>query len=638
MGTRQLIYANPNTEYGIGNVKIGGSDVSLYWIQPSELEYYFNTQDAVLFSNKLKGAFGSLSALVDAAIALMTTAIIENKGAQSTYNINNFNENGRTLADKTQGIYFTGNNSNDSCFAQIELYISRNVYNSTDMSRDITIGGYIGYNRGTWNSTLGYWQVVNNYTKRIAKFSYSGKDVSGGIEKIRDLFAVSKATRLAPGPHNIWTSKGNWSYEITGYTPSENIMAIDVRGAVPLIESGFTHIIAFEQAIPYGGSWASGGGDIDPTDPEVDPEDPYDPIVPDDPEPDDPEPVDPDDPIIEPDLPDIGGTSVGIYKVFSPSNSQLSRIASKLWDPDAWSAIKQMFTNPMEAILGLGIVPVQPTIDGSENVYLGRYNTEVLAPKVASDYKIVNCGTVTIKKFYGSYLDYDPYTKLSLYLPYVGEVELNADEVMGKNITVKYHCNVVTGDVAAYIIVGSNVMYSGGGNFIRQLPLSQVDYTNIIQTAVSATASAITLAVAGAGAASVSGAIDASKASAVAKESAQARVSNITTNGATSLLTDVLNAKYHYNHAGKIGQGGGQLNMQKPFIIISRPNLSLPEGNDASTGSSLRLYTGYPSNKIVSLSSCHGFTQIESCRLSVPDATDEEIAELYSLLKGGVIF
>ena len=90
-----------------------------------------------------------------------------------------------------------------------------------------------------------------------------------------------------------------------------------------------------------------------------------------------------------------------------------------------------------------------------------------------------------------------------------------------------------------------------------------------------------------------------------------------------------MQSKYHYQHIGKIGTGAGQLAPQKPFLTIERPNLSLAE--------QYKSYVGYPCNKTKELSKCHGFTQIETVKLSVPSATEEEIAEILSIMTEGVI-
>lgn len=331
------------------------------------------------------------------------------------------------------------------------------------------------------------------------------------------------------------------------------------------------------------------------------------------------------DDITPPPVPPISAVAGGLMTVYNPSGDQLRGIASQLWSPGYIEMFKQFFTSPMEAILGLSIVPVQPNVGPASNVYFGRYNTEVTAPVITSDYKIVDCGSIQISRYWGSYLDYSPYTKISAYLPYIGEVDIDPDQVMGKKLGIKYHVNVITGNVTAILTADGSVFSIASGNCARALPLSQTDYSQIISTAVAAVATtAMAVATGGAsiGAAGVTGAAEATAASVAAEQVANVKM-------ASSLLTTAMQSKYHYQHIGKIGTGAGQLAPQKPFLTIERPNLSLAEG--------YKSYVGYPCNKTKELSKCYGFTQIEATKLSVPSATEEEIAEILSIMTEGVI-
>ena len=332
------------------------------------------------------------------------------------------------------------------------------------------------------------------------------------------------------------------------------------------------------------------------------------------------------DEIKPPGVPSLSGAGAGLFTIYNPSLSQLQALAQKLWSPDALTAILQYFTNPMDSILGLSIVPVKPKGGTTANIFLGVYDTQVAANVVDSDYVIVDCGTIPIERYWGSYLDYDPYTKISCYLPYIGEIDVNPDQVMQKNVSVKYYVNVVTGDIVAMLCADGNIIYTAAGNCVRQLPLSNSDYSAIINTAVSAV-STLTMAAAtsGVGNAAIAGAQEAGKSSDLLE--AKQTANSVGSGG--SLVHDVMNAKFHYQHAGAIGTGSGQLSYQTPYLTIERPNLDLADNYKA--------FVGYPCNKTMALSSCHGFTQIEATRLSVPGATDAEIAEISSLLVGGVI-
>ena len=73
----------------------------------------------------------------------------------------------------------------------------------------------------------------------------------------------------------------------------------------------------------------------------------------------------------------------------------------------------------------------------------------------------------------------------------------------------------------------------------------------------------------------------------------------------------------------------GALGVQNCAIYLTRPNQSLAEDYASERG--------YPSNITATLGDLKGFTAVESCHVGISGATDEELAEIESFLKSGVI-
>lgn len=327
------------------------------------------------------------------------------------------------------------------------------------------------------------------------------------------------------------------------------------------------------------------------------------------------------DTIEEDDIPTISGTSNGLTTSWNLTPSQLATLANKLWNPDMLSSIKQYFTNPMDAILALSIIPVSPNTT-SGTIHLGGYNTEISAQKISSEYMNVNLGSIAVERYYGSYLDYAPFTKISCILPYIGEVDLDPDQVMKRTVSVKYHINCVTGELCAYILADGNTIATYTGNCAKQLPICQTDYSNIIASTIQVATTAIT-----AGAALAAAPVAAAGLTATTAVASQAAASNIQV--AASTLGSVMNAKPTYKHASQLGTGAGQLSTQAAYLIITRPNLDLADN--------YKSFVGYPCNKRMMLALCKGYTQVEASNLSVPSATLDELSEIKELLLKGVI-
>lgn len=375
--------------------------------------------------------------------------------------------------------------------------------------------------------------------------------------------------------------------------------------------------------------WGSGPSNNNPENREDDPNDDDKKPNPDD-KGGDGDHDDTDDKISKPNLPTLSASQAGLITIFNPSISELREISGKLWSPDAWEAIKQYFTTPLGAVLGLGIIPVAPVTSGRSNVFLGLYDTEVSANVVGSDYVIVDCGSIPITRYYGSYLDYSPYTHIKCYLPYIGEIDISPDEAMQKTLNIQYYINVVTGDTVAMCLLDGDLFYTATGNCVRQLPLSSADYSAIINTAVNAVSTIMTAAAtADVGAAAVEAASARPKVTEESKKLASAQATANNVGSSTSLLNNITGAKMRYNHAGSMGTGAGQLCRQKPYLIIERPNLDL--------ASNYKGFVGYPCNKTKQISSCKGYTQIEASNIAVANATDVEVSMIKEILMEGVI-
>ena len=312
-----------------------------------------------------------------------------------------------------------------------------------------------------------------------------------------------------------------------------------------------------------------------------------------------------------PDLPTIDAADLGFVTMYCPNKSQLKALSDFMWS-DAFNlaTYKKLFTDPMDSIIGLAIVPVEPSIGGSKNVMFGTIDSGVNMNYMTSQYVQLDCGSVDIDKYVGSFLDYD-YTKISIYLPYIGFRPLDTDDVMGRTISVTYNVDCLSGACAAFVSVsGRGVMYAYNGSCISNIPLTATNFSGAIQNAVSAIIS---------GAGVVAG--------------AASGAAPLTAMGAAGLLNaaanTALNSKPDIQRSGNLGGSAGILSVQHPYVIIQRPDVSVP--------SNMAGFIGQCSNITMNLSDCSGFTMVEYVHLHDVPATSDEVKEIESLLKEGVI-
>lgn len=316
-----------------------------------------------------------------------------------------------------------------------------------------------------------------------------------------------------------------------------------------------------------------------------------------------------------PALPALSAVSAGFVSMYSPTLTQLNQLASFLWtdnvfDPDNF---KKLFTDPMECIIGLTIVPVQPSSSGSMSVKVGYVDTGISMARLSSQYAEVNCGTLQADEFWGSALDYSPFTKIHIYLPYVGMREINADDIMGKSVGVIYHIDLLSGACTAFVTAGGSVLYQFNGQCSINIPMAASNFTEMIHSAISAIGS-VAMTASGAGAAS----------SAVGA----AAVGTAASMGADA-ANSAISSKPTFSHSGQMGGSGGMLAVQTPYIIIERPRQCVADD--------VNKFVGFPANITYKLYDLEGYTVVDSIHLDGFSCTDNEAAEILSLLKGGVI-
>lgn len=326
--------------------------------------------------------------------------------------------------------------------------------------------------------------------------------------------------------------------------------------------------------------------------------------------------LDPDD--IEkaeiPPLPDLSAVDTGLVTLYTATSAQLQALGGYLWSNlwDIETNFKKLFADPMNCLIGLSIVPVIPTAGGAQNVKFGNITTNIALNKLSSQFVELDCGSVNIKEYVGSFLDYSPYVNISIYLPYIGYRELSPDDVMNDTIHVVYHIDVLSGGCCAMIETGKKgLLYSFNGSCITNVPITAINYSGAIQNAVSAV---------GAGLTTVAGI-----ATGAAPVAAVGAVSML-----SSAANTAMNSKPTIQRSGAMGGSAGLMSYQKPLLVITRPRMSVPD--------KLNKFVGLTTNVTMKLSQVKGFTQVEHVHLSGIAATQDEKDELMSLLRQGVIF
>lgn len=349
--------------------------------------------------------------------------------------------------------------------------------------------------------------------------------------------------------------------------------------------------------------------------PDPDPQPEPEPAPVPDPEPAEEDPVDPNPPPtpdINPVVPPVLDTtpSTKLFTVYNPTDSELDALGAYLWNASIIDELKKIWQDPLDGIILLQKVYCTPVTGSTHNIILGKLDSGVSSSIVTSQFTTINCGYITIAEDKKNVTDYSPYASVQVYLPFIGIVQLDVDEVMGAQLNIRYTIDVYTGTCIAEIYANrspdmtvSKILYSFSGNCAQMIPLTASTAGGLLSTLASIGSAAIGVVAGGGALAAVS--------------------------GATMIGHSLSHEMLHIGHSGSMSSNAGILGQRKPYLIIGRRH-----GYDANAYNEIY---GYPCNKTIYLSNADGYTQIKAINLQ-SRATSAEKAEIVELLKSGVIF
>lgn len=243
-----------------------------------------------------------------------------------------------------------------------------------------------------------------------------------------------------------------------------------------------------------------------------------------------------------------------------------------------------------------------PTTGARQNIILGYLDSGVSALTVTDQFIDIDCGNVFVNEYFLDVRDYSPFTTADIYLPFIGIKRVNTEDIVGCNVNIVYHVDVLTGALICNINItkrgATQTLYTYAGNCSVQIPLTGSDRTRLLSGAISG-------AVHGA---SVGGAVG----------------------GVIGMAVGGFTGGASVERTGSFSANAGAMGIKKPYIIL---NSKIPY--DASQYN--KLY-GFPSNTTVVLGNCKGYTKIKSVHVeNVGNATENEKNTIESLLKNGVI-
>ena len=227
--------------------------------------------------------------------------------------------------------------------------------------------------------------------------------------------------------------------------------------------------------------------------------------------------------------------TLGAITYYAMTQAQLGYVLAYMFGNDIWNSsgiteisqglFKSMF-NPFQYIVSCMWFPFQPTIFGTnqEQIYVGYYSTGTYAYKMTTvAIKRYISGTIPVHpqaSTRGSYLNYGPYTDVTLYIPIFGSIPVDTSFIKkGNYLYCPVWVDPVTGECTIRVslcpsstnVNEENVCTERSGKIGVPIQLAQVmaDYSHTIQTMQSGLSGGIAGIIAGALGATVQSALDA---------------------------------------------------------------------------------------------------------------------------------
>ena len=329
----------------------------------------------------------------------------------------------------------------------------------------------------------------------------------------------------------------------------------------------------------------------------------------------------------------------GLVSVYNPTYAELTSFSQWLWVTYADATIDKIWNNPFDGIISLHELYATPNKGARKYIKSGFLVSPVDSITIPNRYTEIDCGTAIFPEFYGNYLDYSPYSKALCYLPFIGIVELNVDDIVGHTVNITYHVDSYSGACIALINCvndrSSGVLYQFSGNCSVQLPIAGGSQAAIKAAQISAGAYQNAYHIAGL--AGLAGGVASGIGSLLslnlggALSGAVNGIGSYMSNqaqGQAAAVSQTVSAKSSVQHSGQFGESFGAMGNKKPYMILKRPvQVQVPNYQSEY---------GYPAHKYVNISECTGYIRCRGVHVLSARATDTEKHMIEQALTEGV--
>lgn len=305
----------------------------------------------------------------------------------------------------------------------------------------------------------------------------------------------------------------------------------------------------------------------------------------------------------------------GLYTLWHPSADNLQKLGAFLYGGTTQGTIASIIGDPINAIIQLtewAVTPVDGPVKSPVICNIGA--TELKMPTIPNQFMQFDCGTIEIPREYHDFRDYEPYTRLSLFLPFVGDVNISTNDcITPHKIHVIYNIDFLSGVACAEVLIDEDVRYAYQAAMCAAIPVTSSDASRLLASLIGAAVGAV-----GSG---VMGGI-------VGGTAGSRMVANSLIGGVSEAALSPING-IQTQRTGSISANTGLLGEMKPYVLVTRPISVVAD--------QYKSLLGQPYQLDGTLGSQKGFVKVREVHLDGITATEAEKTEIEQMLKEGVI-
>lgn len=310
----------------------------------------------------------------------------------------------------------------------------------------------------------------------------------------------------------------------------------------------------------------------------------------------DDEPTEPTDPPTSDDPIDGGDvtTKNGLTTTYALTSANADSLGAFIWNnSNNWfDSLLKVQADALSNIVSCKLLPFSLSGTG-KTIKIGNINTQVTALEVDNQVIRKSGGSLKLNRYFNNFLDYAPYTKISLYLPFIGFSQIE-NEYMYDGVSVEYLFDIITGEMLVLLKSNGKTFRTINGSFGIDIPFSSTNKTQI----------------------------EGSFLSKIAKD-----MIDVNPIGLLDTYTDIATSRFKTSNSSSPSSVCAYSAPLQSFVTVDRPILNKPSSYNHDVGQ--KCVGSYY------LRNLKGYTEVENIELNCP-CTDSEKNEILSLLRSGV--